>query len=121
VSICSTGLSDIEYGLASVGPEKARAILDCNLTYLYALIDRGEPNGGLASYLDGNRRKIPLASIARYQTRLLAASAGDGTKGPVKLYDKIARASEAGLKAARKRRMQRARQLHAAATEVATT
>jgi hypothetical protein len=120
VSISSTGLSDIEFGLASVSLEKARAILDVSLTYLYDLVNRGEAGGGLASYLEGNRRKIPLASIARYQKRLLEASAGDGTKGPTKLTGKIEKASKAGLVAVRKRRLEKARELRPA-KEAAST
>jgi hypothetical protein len=111
-------LSDAELALAAVSPKKAAVILDCSDTYLYDLLDKGEAGGGLTSYLDGGRRKVLLASIARYQARLLAASTTP--QGPVKNHGKIAKASQAGLNAVRERRLQKARELRAA-REAATT
>jgi hypothetical protein len=118
VSINSTGLSDLEFGLVVVSPKKAALILGCSQGHIYALINRGEPEG-LLSYLDdGGRRKILLASILRYQARQLAASLTE--QGPAK-NGKIAKASEAALKGARARRMEKARRIaRAKATTEAT-
>jgi hypothetical protein len=111
-------LSDIELALAAVSPKKAALILSCSETRLYDLLNLSEAKGGLASYLDAGRRKVLLASIARYQARLIEASTTP--QGPAKNHGKIAKASKAGLEAVREKRLQKAREMRAA-REAATT
>ena len=62
MSICSTGLSDWEFGPLVVKPKLAWKMLQCSNTRGYELINAGE----LDSYLDGRSRKITVESIERY-------------------------------------------------------
>jgi hypothetical protein len=61
MSICSTGLSDIEFGALVVKPKQACRMLACGITRLYELLDAGE----LESFMDGPRAKSPPRRSAR--------------------------------------------------------
>jgi hypothetical protein len=69
MSICSTGLSDWEFGPLVVKPKLAWKMLQCSNTRGYELLNAGE----LDSFLDGRSRKITVESIQRYIARRLAA------------------------------------------------
>jgi hypothetical protein len=60
-----------------VGMTKAEHLLDAGTDKLYDLIKAGE----LDSYLDGNRRKVTIASIERYIQKQLAAASGGFQRG----------------------------------------
>jgi hypothetical protein len=68
MSICSTGLSDCEFGPLVVKPKGACRMLGCGITRLYELLNAGE----LDSFLDGRTRKITTASIRLYVAKRLA-------------------------------------------------
>ncbi len=68
MSIQSTGLGDDERLVVS--PRRTAVLLDCGVTRVYELINRGE----LESYKDGAARKIVVASIRGYVERQLARS-----------------------------------------------
>jgi hypothetical protein len=69
-------MSDTDKPLV-VGMTKAEHLLDSGADKLYDLIKAGE----LDSYLDGNRRKVTIASIERYVRKQLAASSSGFQRG----------------------------------------
>jgi hypothetical protein len=58
-----------------VRPRRACHLLDCGITRLYELLNRGE----LESFLDGRSRKITVESIQRYIAKRLAAAQATGS------------------------------------------
>jgi hypothetical protein len=71
MSIHSTGLGADERLVVS--PKTACLMLDVGVTRLYQLLDAGE----LESFLDGNRRRITVASIKARTERLLEQAKAD--------------------------------------------
>jgi hypothetical protein len=59
----------------AVSPRQTSILIDCGLTRVYDLINRGE----LESYLDGRSRKVTMRSIRDHQERLLAAARTAGS------------------------------------------
>jgi hypothetical protein len=119
MSTRSTGLSDLEFG-ANLSTDLSRLnlpentipqlvvklktagfMIDAGETKIRELIDKGE----LDSLLDDGVRKVTVASIHRYIAKKLAANDSDRSK--------TAAAVEASLKLARKRRLEKARQMAA--------
>ena len=76
-----------------VRPSTACAMLDCGPTRLYALIKDGE----VASFTDGRRRCVSVASIYAYNARCLAHA----SKAPAGSTAKQTAASLASRKTAR--------------------
>jgi excisionase family DNA binding protein len=68
MSICSTGLGDLEPLI--VKPREACKMLSCSHKKLYQLLADGE----LESFKDGRSRKITVASIKRRIARQLASA-----------------------------------------------
>jgi excisionase family DNA binding protein len=106
MSICSTGLSDFEFGPLVVKPRDACRLLSCGITRLYELLAAGE----LDSFMDGRSRKITTKSIHSYVAKRLQSV--DDNKPQSLAHDQIERATAASL-AARKYQKQRKRRFPA--------
>jgi excisionase family DNA binding protein len=102
-SICSTGLSDHEFGPLVVKPREACQLLRCGITRLYELLAAGE----LESFVDGRSRKITTKSVRSYIAKRLQSVDNNP-------HSQIERATAASL-AARKYRKRRRRRLPAIA------
>jgi hypothetical protein len=105
MSICSTGLSDWEFGPLLVKPKAACRMLACGNTRLYELLNAGE----LESILDGRSRKIITKSIFAYIEKRLALTHRTDEEPERPLCTSVDRATAASLAARRRRKVQRKR------------
>jgi hypothetical protein len=103
MSICSTGLSDGEFGPIVVKPKEARRMLACGNTRLYELIAAHE----LESFVDGRSRKITTKSIFAYIAKHLRP-ATDAEPGRL-AHNQMERATAASLAARAHRKTRRQR------------
>jgi excisionase family DNA binding protein len=69
-----TGRADLHLEPLAVSPRQACVLLNVGNTKLYQLLGSGE----LESYLDGGARRIPMDSIRRRITMLLASASATG-------------------------------------------